>query len=362
MEINEKLIERFLNGYSTPAEADAVGRFFRKNPEILQKYLNRDWQEAGLEKQGIEDNELMLQEIRKKTVDKEVKKARSIFFRIALRSASVAAAALMVFAGYRYLQPVQNQAQKMTVNSRISDKAVNASTAEAKEWQINENSTEKKFSITLTDGSVVTLLPKSSIRYKRKFNELTDPTRDIYLKGQAFFDVAQNKSRPFSVFAGNMSTTALGTYFSVHENPSGIMVKLYSGKVKIHALNRKSDLEDIFLKPGEQMKYNLNADLATVTNFEKIPPVKIPIIESAAVVSDDMNFNNSLLTDVLDELEKHYHTKIFYDKTELSDMYFSGKVLESDSLPVILKVIGNMNGIQITDTSGGYAAHNLNIK
>jgi len=76
-----------------------------------------------------------------------------------------------------------------------------------------------------------------------------------------------------------------------YENANGIMVKLYSGKVKIHSLNRKSVQEDIFLKPGEQMKYNLNADLATVTNFEKVLPAKKSIIEPVTVISDDMNFN-----------------------------------------------------------------------
>jgi len=34
-----------------------VGKFFKKNPEILQKYLTRDWEEAGLEKPRIEDND-----------------------------------------------------------------------------------------------------------------------------------------------------------------------------------------------------------------------------------------------------------------------------------------------------------------
>jgi len=70
------------------------------------------------------------------------------------------------------------------------------------------------------------------------------------------------------------------------------------------------------------MKYNLNADLATVTNFEKVLPAKKSIIEPVTVISDDMNFNNSRLSDVLDKLEKHYHTRIFYEKNELSDMYF----------------------------------------
>jgi transmembrane sensor len=357
MEITEKLIERFLNGYCTPAEASAVGRFFRKNPEILQKYLDRDWQEAGLESEGIEDNELMLQEIRRKTIDKQNPQTPSIFVKMALRTAGIAATVLLIIGGYWFLQPAQNQVQKTAAGSQTLGNVKPLSSAEVRDWLINENSSEKKFTLKLPDGSVVTLLPKSCIRYARTFNNNAEHTRDVYLNGEAFFDVAKDKSRPFSVFAGNMSTTALGTYFSVHENADGIMVKLYSGKVKIHSLNRKSDQEDIFLKPGEQMKYNLTADLATVTNFEKILPAKKSIIEPVAVVSDDMNFNNSLLTDVLDELEKHYHTRIFYDKTELSDMYFSGKVLESDSLTVILKVIGNMNGLQIKDTSDGYVAH-----
>jgi len=73
----------------------------------------------------------------------------------------------------------------------------------------------KRIYVKLPDGSVVTLLPKSCIRYARKFNDNRSMTRDIYLNARLFLMWQKIKAEPFSVFAGNMSTTALGTYFSV---------------------------------------------------------------------------------------------------------------------------------------------------
>jgi transmembrane sensor len=354
MEMTDEMIERYLNGYCTVAESEAADSFFKKNPEILQKYLSRDWEEAGLDKQAIDDNDMTLPAVRKQIPDKDTRKNHSIFIRMARRSAAVAAAVLLAIAGFVFLQSGKDKLLKAGLHSRNSYKPVPASATDSRDWQLNTNITGQKLNITLPDGSVVTLLPKSSIRYARKFTDNVEHTRNVYLKGQAYFDVAKNKTRPFSVFAGNLSTTALGTFFSVHENASGIIVKLYRGKVKIHALHRKNEQKDIFLEPGEQMKYLFSANTATVIHFDNVMLAKKQFREPAAVVPDDMNFSNAPLTEVLDELAKHFHQRISYKKTVLSEMYFSGKVLESDSLPVILKVIGRMNGIQFTETSDGY--------
>ena len=357
MQISETLIEKFLNGRCTKAEAAFVSRYFRQNPQALKQYLISNWDAADAESElPHRYKELMLAEIRKKTLDAGIRKNSRTYIRMGLRVAVAAASVMLIYWGVRQMQPESVKNGEIALSTApVSNPAKVASTREASgEWQLNTNRTDQKLKMRLSDGSVVTLFPRSSIRYARHFTDNTTHKRNIYLQGQAFFDVARDKSRPFTVYAGNMSTTVLGTSFSVHENETGVLVKLYSGKLMIHALKPNARSRDIFLLPGEELRYNTGDDLAKVTRFSIEKPVKK--IPDAGVVdsSSSLVFDNTALPDVMEQLISRYHTPIGFDRTELSDMYFSGQVLASDSLSVILKVIANMNGLKITQTTDGF--------
>src|SRR5690606_18082388 len=69
-----------------------------------------------------------------------------------------------------------------------------------------------KLTKVLPDGSKVTLNSNSSISYTEGF---TESTREIKLKGEAFFQVTKDPARPFIVHTGNIATTALGTSFNI---------------------------------------------------------------------------------------------------------------------------------------------------
>lgn len=360
MKISETLIEKFLNGRCTKAEAVFVSRYFRQNPRALKKYLINNWDAAGAESElPHRYRELMLAEIRKTTLDTGIRKSSRTYIRMGLRVAVAAASVLLIYWGVRQMQPESVKNGEIALSTAPVSNAVKvAPTREASgEWQLNTNRTDQKLKIKLVDGSVVTLLPRSSIRYGRHFTDNTTHKRDVYLQGQAFFDVARDKSRPFTVYAGNMSTTVLGTSFSVHQNETGVLVKLYSGKVMVHSLRPNARSRDIFLLPGEELRYNTGDDLAKVTRFSIEKPVKKIPGAGVADSSSSLVFDNTALPDVMEQLISRYHTPIGFDRTELSDMYFSGQVLASDSLSVILKVIANMNGLQITQTTDGYMVH-----
>lgn len=354
MHITEMLIEKFLAGRCTKAEADAVFLYFRKNPEVWKKYLGNSWDDAD---DGSElpagYKELMLEEIRKKSFARN--KSRN-FFRIGLRIAAAAASVMLVFWGIRQTNTHDSQKGTIAVSTLpLNNSAERKQIGEgASEWVLNTNRTDQKLKLKLEDGSVVTLLPRSSIRHARHFVGNRDNKRDVYLQGQAFFDVTRDKKRPFTVYAGNMSTTVLGTSFSVQESDVGVLVKLYSGKVMVHTGTHHAGAREIVLSPGEELRYDSGENLATVSHFTIEKPVRK--IQNASSPDDnrELTFDNAALADVINKLSSHYHTPIVYEKAELSDMYFSGQVLESDSLSVILKVIANMNGLQITQTNEGF--------
>ena len=82
------------------------------------------------------------------------------------------------------------------------------------------NVTDTVQSVLLKDGSLVNLYPNSSLLLMEPF---VNERRDIILTGRAFFKVAKDQHRPFTVFANGFATTALGTAFTVDTKVKGMV-------------------------------------------------------------------------------------------------------------------------------------------
>lgn len=110
----------------------------------------------------------------------------------------------------------------------------------------------RKSTVMLPDGSKVKLNAESHLKYEEIGNK-----RTVHLRGEAFFEVARDVDRPFTVFSGEISTTALGTSFNVRAYPESqyIEVFLASGKVEVlqHANRNGTKLT---LEPGQGANYN----------------------------------------------------------------------------------------------------------
>ncbi|OOG78207.1 FecR family protein [Algoriphagus sp. A40] len=106
-----------------------------------------------------------------------------------------------------------------------------------------------KSTMTLQDGSKVMLNSGSSIRYVKNFE--TDQ-RILFLEGEAYFEVAKDSLRPFSVITGSTKTTALGTAFNISSYKNeDTNVSLVEGKVAVEVEENRVDLEK-----GEALKIN----------------------------------------------------------------------------------------------------------
>ena len=83
--------------------------------------------------------------------------------------------------------------------------------------------------VSLSDGTTVRMGPNSQLIYPKSFD---GKTRDVELKGQAFFDVAKDRERPFTVHTKNMDVTALGTAFEVfnYDSESKLETILLNGR------------------------------------------------------------------------------------------------------------------------------------
>lgn len=206
--------------------------------------------------------------------------------------------------------------------------------------------------VKLPDGSFATLAPHALIKYTRGFEP---DKRDIILEGEVLFEVVKDKTRPFTVYSGSLSTTALGTSFRVTSMPSAVRVQLLTGKVVVRAVTTSLPgwKNDVYLLPGQQMNYDGAASLVKVSGIGigRQPAATPAIVHQPG---QEMLFDNTPLQQVLDKLALHHKVTIAYTAEELNGLTFSGTIFYNDSLPVILQAIGRMNDLLVTTVPDGF--------
>lgn len=222
------------------------------------------------------------------------------------------------------------------------------------------NTTGKIKLITLPDGSVVKLFDKSELAYHEPFTG----ERNITLVGKANFKVAKDKTKPFTVFSGEVSTTALGTDFTVtaYKNRRNIVVRLYEGKVVIKSFNPfiGKPKNDFYLLPWQEFIYENVSLTGVVRNFR--PHSKVFIkdnLKVEPVMNDDPSvprsgaepwhmFNNQPLWQVFEQLEDLFKVKIVYSKKDIAKIYFISMFHDSDSIDSIIDQIVRLNNLKVT--------------
>src|SRR5215213_7346933 len=123
-----------------------------------------------------------------------------------------------------------------------------------------------KASVSLPDGSKVWLNGDSKITYD---GDLKGKTREIFLAGEAFFEIAKDKTRPFIIHTRTINLKVLGTAFNVrsYENDKETEAALVHGSIEVTLRNNPD--KKIILKPGEKLlvKNSLTGD--TLSKYKK---------------------------------------------------------------------------------------------
>lgn len=219
--------------------------------------------------------------------------------------------------------------------------------------------------LTLSDGSKVELSPNSTLSYPEDFNTAT---RDVILNGEAGFNVAKDVAKPFSVSGNAILITVLGTRFTVRSyeaNATKVILQEGSILVKINNPASHDNKHEYYLTPGDifvfkQVKVNKQPRTIQPEGIAAptIATPSIPAPTPPAVSNDSLParvfhlekdkdgcyaFDNCPLDLVFDELQIIYNTKIIYDKAELGNQTFIGKIDKKDSLYHLLKSISLLN-------------------
>jgi transmembrane sensor len=283
---------------------------------------------------------------------------KGILYRRLLQFAAAAAVILAIGLGWAYYFNKSDQ-QQIIVRHTENKKESNTDVVQR---EVNTTGAEKR--ITLADGSLVVLFNNSEIVYEKQFIR-----RHIKLAGKAFFSVAKNAGRPFTVESGAIATTALGTEFTVtaFANAKQLSVRLYEGKVVIKPTvqNNRIVKQATILIPGQEFIYGPNS--TTVRTFRansQSPNVRQEETSATDDPSLPMNtkgswhmYNNQALSQVLDHLAATYGVMIVYEAKDVQQKYFVGQFKTTDSIEMILKLITKANKLKYTREDNTYIIH-----
>jgi len=184
--------------------------------------------------------------------------------------------------------------------------------------------------INLPDGSTVILNADSKLEYPPNFSS---NTRDVYLNGEAYFDIRHNPSKPFFVHTGSISTKVLGTAFNIHAYRSQqfIEVTVTRGKVEVKA---KEKLLGV-LEKNEQIVFNTATE-----NFSKKIVSIGPVI---AWRKNELYFDDVTLAEAALVLSNRYHITIEFMNEKIRNCQFTAAFNNSTTLEHALTVICELN-------------------
>ena len=185
----------------------------------------------------------------------------------------------------------------------------------------------KRSEIILTDGTKIWLNSGSQLSYPVKF---TGNTREVYLSGEAFFDVESDPSKPFQVITADMKIRATGTRFNVtsYANDNQSQVVLLSGKVD--AAKNKRFAGSMEMNPGERIVYS-----KTEENLKKD---RVDVEHYASWIDGYLIFENEPVENIFKILERYYNKNILTEKLT-GKPAFTGKLDLADDMGKVLNNI-----------------------
>lgn len=189
----------------------------------------------------------------------------------------------------------------------------------------------QRASITLQDGTVVWLNAQSTLTYPSHF---CGKERTVSIIGEAFFEVAKDKEKPFIVSTQDMKLQVLGTKFNVYSYPDAKQIKtsLIEGSVLVCYRNNK-----VVLKPNEEI----------VTQGEKLIIRNMQNSDMLLWLDGIYSFNNERLADIVHKLELYYDITINIANPKLKDICYTCKFRQRDGIEQILYTIQKIHHFKI---------------
>jgi len=325
--------------YNDPEEAVFWTEWLENNPDKQELVANAGnflaQTEAAFD--NITEDEIANEIYRlSHAIGKKTAKKSSLLIRFRPHWYHMAASVLLlIFAGWWLNKQTASQQQldqyKVILN-RISEPLVQ-----------EENKSGKARLVLLEDGSSVLLQPNSRITYPKKFES---GKREVFLIGEAFFEVAKNPHKPFYVYAHTLATKVLGTSFKVSAfDDSQVKVVVKTGKVSVFPMTEEAltkqhsndQLGGMVLTPNQQIVFAARELRLTRSLIPNPKMLELPIQRQS------FEFKGTPITEVFAALEMSYGVKIVFDAEVMKNCYLTASLSDEplfEKINLICKTLG----------------------
>lgn len=325
------LVIKYINRSCTKEELSCFLDMVKQNPESfpeLDASVREQWEKEPLEIIDDDAYAIYRQEalrlIRKSRKGRKFSKRQVPFGRAAAVAASLA---VLISGGYFIISDM--------IGNRVEKQLATYEHIVAAPGQIRE--------ITLPDGTEVTLNVASSLKYNARYGK---ESREVWLDGEAFFDVESNEECPFSIHSGMLDVNVTGTSFNVcayNDNPM-TTVTVKSGKVGV-------------VYGDDDIRMNLRADEEIVINTDdsSVSRNTVNAMDALKWMRGSLIFRQNTLPEVIRILRRHYSCDI-----ELRDSTSSVRISgthDNKSIESVLESICFSAGLHYRVKDGGYVIY-----
>lgn len=193
----------------------------------------------------------------------------------------------------------------------------------------------KKAGVVFADGTRMIIRSGTKISFPTAF---ADSHRNVFVEGEAFFEVSKNKHRPFIVSMPRMNVQVLGTSFDVQSYPDqqSTSVVLVTGRVKVGP----TDENNVEITPGQMYSLHKEKNTAQVD--------RVDVYNYIGWKDGVLSFNSESLLTVLNQLSDYFGVDFEYDTIKLKDIRITGKLDLNKDLESTLKVLAEISNTRFS--------------
>jgi ferric-dicitrate binding protein FerR (iron transport regulator) len=200
----------------------------------------------------------------------------------------------------------------------------------------------KPNTVNLSDGSVVRLNASTTLRYPSDFS---GNIREVYLDGEAYFEVAKDDDKPFIVRLKQQNITVRGTGFNVeayHDELYNI-VTLLEGSVSLESLdNNGLKINNITLEPNQKSYFDHTTG--------KVSVIQVDASLSNTWMQGEYRFKDEPLMLIVKRLENYYDVNIHLDDERLKNIRYTGTFSLKQNIHEVLRVINHEKQFRFRQT------------
>ncbi len=305
----EIIIQKYLQGITSEEENQQLQQWIQQSPENKKRlFAEKDiWETFSFHTNQKAYDSFSELEILKNRINFKISGTNRL-----KRMLQIAAVLLITFGlgwSSQYISFTQKQGEAETVMQKIF----------VPKGQVNQ--------IFLADGTRIWINSESLLTAPSVFNA---NERKVILSGEAFFEVAKDRKRPFKVEVNGQEIEVLGTSFNVraYDNSNEIETTLETGRIQLRIGNQIT-----VLNPGEQSNFNRDERKLAIS---RVDPVSFSSWKDGR-----FEFQNEDLIEVFKVIERWYDVEITADETYFAGMHFSGVIKRNKDAKHFLEMLNH---------------------